>query len=64
VLGLALLTGLMLFCAARQLGMIVALVSLGANVVMLWIFASMFHWQLGEGMSAATHAAPEKPQFG
>ena len=63
VLGLALLTGLMLFCASRQLGLIVALVSLAASVVMLWLFASMLHWQLGEGMSAATHEKSAPPQY-
>ena len=62
VLGIALLTGLMLFCAARQLGLIAALVSLAASVIMLWIFASMLHWQLGEGMSAV-HENAATPEF-
>jgi RsiW-degrading membrane proteinase PrsW (M82 family) len=62
ILGLALLTGLMLFCAARQLGLAGALLSLASSVIMLWIFASMLHWQLGEGMSAM-HEKPETPQF-
>ncbi len=57
VLGLSLLTGIMLFFASRELGLVLALLSLAASVLMLWIFAAMLHWQLGEGLAAVSHEA-------
>lgn len=62
VTGLSVLAGAIIIFAAREMGLVPALITLGVTGFTTIMVVYMFYWQLGEGMSTATESA-NRPYF-